>query len=228
VKRKHREKPDSRKPPAAPTPSQPAPASGAPKPANPALQWIVVLAVLGIVGGLVGVFLFLGSGPSGPNPLVEMETSQGTITIELYPREAPITVQNFLQYVDDRHYDGTIFHRVITKFMAQGGGMTPNGVEKPGRAPIRNEASNGLLNERGTIAMARTDNPHSATAQFFINVADNKFLNQAEAPDKYGYAVFGRVTNGMGVVDKIVSLRGPGDRPVEDVIIKSVRRVEKQ
>jgi Phr family secreted Rap phosphatase inhibitor len=180
---------------------------------------LVVVAVL--------VFAFISSGPSGPNPVVVMETSMGTINLELFQDKAPITVANFLKYVDSKHYDGTIFHRVKSSFMIQGGGMGPDMQEKPGRPPIKNESYNGLTNDRGTLAMARTGIPDSATAQFFINVVDNDFLNRANAKDKVGYAVFGRVTEGMDVVDRIRRVRtGPEDVPVEVVLIKSIRRVD--
>jgi len=135
-------------------------------------------------------------------PRVKLVTSAGDIVLELDPVKAPQTVANFLQYVRDKHYDGTIFHRVMDGFMIQGGGMTPDMQQKPTRGPIALEASNGLKNNRGTIAMARTGNPNSATAQFFINVVDNHGLN-APAPDGHGYAVFGKVVSGMEAVDKI-------------------------
>jgi cyclophilin family peptidyl-prolyl cis-trans isomerase len=177
------------------------------------------------------------------NPVVVMETSMGTIKIQLDDGHAPITVKNFLDYVDDKHYDGTIFHRVIESFMIQGGGFKPelknaNNIdaikasEKKTRAPIKNEAPNGLSNTRGTIAMARTNDPDSATAQFFINVEDNSRLDQPR------YCVFGKVIEGMDVVDKIRKVktksliiqgqRAMSDIPVEDVVIKSVRREEKK
>jgi peptidyl-prolyl cis-trans isomerase A (cyclophilin A) len=133
---------------------------------------------------------------------VKLGTSAGDIVLELYPDKAPQTVANFLQYVRDGHYNGTIFHRVIDGFMIQGGGFTPDLQQKPTRAPIPLEANNGLKNDRGTIAMARTSNPNSATAQFFINVADNRGLN-APMPDGHGYTVFGKVVGGLDVVDKI-------------------------
>ena len=137
-------------------------------------------------------------------PRVKLATSAGDIVIELYPDKAPRTVENFLQYVKDRHYDGTVFHRVIDGFMIQGGGMTANLQPKPTRAPIPIESANGLKNERGTLAMARTANPNSATAQFFINVANNAFLNHtAPTPQGWGYTVFGKVVEGLDVVDKI-------------------------
>ncbi len=138
------------------------------------------------------------------NPRVVLHTNQGDITLELYPDKAPKTVENFLQYVRDGFYDGTIFHRVISNFMIQGGGYTQDYKRKRTRAPIPNEANNGLSNLRGTIAMARTADPHSATAQFFINVVDNKFLDyRAPTTRGWGYCVFGRVVDGMDVVDKI-------------------------
>lgn len=135
-------------------------------------------------------------------PRVKFTTTQGEFVVELDPVKAPVTVQNFLQYVKDKHYDGTIFHRVIDGFMVQGGGFTQAMTEKPTRAPIVLESRNGLLNNRGTIAMARTPAPNSATAQFFINVVDNNNLN-APQPDGNGYAVFGKVVQGMDTVDKI-------------------------
>lgn len=161
------------------------------------------------------------------NPRVAMTTSAGTIVLELDSAKAPATVANFLQYVKDGHYDGTIFHRVIDGFMIQGGGYTSDYAEKKTRAPIKNEADNGLKNDRGTIAMARTSDPHSATAQFFINVADNSFLNySAPNPRGWGYAVFGKVVEGMDVVDKIRRMptgRGgpfPKDVPQPPVVIQ--------
>ncbi len=157
---------------------------------------------------MIGLALFMAAGcSSGSNSQVVMETSMGPVKIELFQDKAPITVKNFLDYVDDKFYDGTIFHRVIEDFMVQGGGMTPDMTEKPARRPIRNESSNGLRNERGTLAMARTNDPDSASSQFFINVKDNAFLDKANAPDRYGYAVFGRVVEGMDVVDKIRAVR---------------------
>jgi len=169
------------------------------------------------------------------NPVVVIDTSMGAVKVELYPDKAPLTVKNFLDYVDAKHYDGTIFHRVIGKensgkdFMIQGGGFDAQMKEKDTRAGVKNEAGNGLTNARGTIAMARTPDPDSATAQFFINVGDNKVLDRGQA-DPSGYTVFGRVIEGMAVVDKIKAVktgrRGRyDDVPVEDVTIKSVRRV---
>lgn len=165
----------------------------------------------------------------GSNPMVIVQTSKGDITLELYAKQAPETVRNFLQYVDDKHYDGTIFHRVISGFMVQGGGFTPDMTQKPTRAPIKNEAGNGLKNERGTVAMARTSDPDSATSQFFINVVDNGFLNRAESQDGVGYCVFGRVAKGQEVVDAIRAVRTGrqgymGDVPVEPVVIRAIVR----
>ena len=156
----------------------------------------------GTVLGLLSLALSLPAHAQSTAPKVKFQTSQGDFVVELQPAKAPKTVENFLQYVADKHYEGTIFHRVIDGFMVQGGGFTPAMVQKPTRAPIPLEANNGLKNDVGTIAMARTGNPNSATAQFFINVANNASLN-APQPDGYGYAVFGRVVSGMDIVDKI-------------------------
>lgn len=164
--------------------------------------------------------------------MVLMETSMGLITLELYPDKAPATVANFLQYVDEGFYEGTIFHRVIDNFMIQGGGMSAAMKEKPTHAPVINEADNGLSNLTGTIAMARTMDPNSATAQFFINVGDNLFLDhKGKTPDGWGYCVFGKVVDGMDVVNKIkkVRTRRAGfhdDVPVDPVTINSVLREE--
>jgi cyclophilin family peptidyl-prolyl cis-trans isomerase len=157
---------------------------------------------------------------------VIMETSMGTIVLELNEQKAPKTVENFLDYVRDDFYEGTVFHRVIDGFMIQGGGFTQDFQQKPTRAPILNEADNGLKNTRGTIAMARTADPHSATAQFFINVTDNPFLDHPN-PDGWGYTVFGRVVEGMDVVDAIArvpttSRQGHQNVPVESVVIENV------
>ncbi len=163
--------------------------------------------------------------------MVVLETSLGTIKLELYPDKAPVTVQNFLGYVDEGFYDGTVFHRVIPNFMIQGGGMEPGMRQKKTRATIKNESGNGLANTRGTVAMARTSVPDSATAQFFINVADNGFLDKAKASDGVGYCVFAKVVAGMDVVEKIKAVKttnkaGHGDVPVTDVVIESIRREE--
>jgi cyclophilin family peptidyl-prolyl cis-trans isomerase len=160
------------------------------------------------------------------NPRVALETSKGKIVLELYPDKAPKSVENFLQYVRSGFYDGVIFHRVIPGFMIQGGGFTADMTQKPTKGSIQNEADNGLRNERGTIAMARTGDPHSASAQWFINVANNRSLDHtAKTPQGWGYAVFGKVVEGMDVVDAIVGVRttqkGPyGDVPVEPIFIK--------
>lgn len=187
--------------------------------------------------------LTLGSCGGGPNPVVVIETSMGDIKVELDQGRAPITVKNFLQYVDDKHYDGTVFHRVISNFMIQGGGFNEQLEEKPTREPIKNESNNGLSNKRGTIAMARTSDPDSASAQFYINVQDNDGLDR-NPRNPGGYAVFGKVIAGMDVVDQIrevetgarkLKMRLPSGKVVEDdaedvplknVVIKSVRRVE--
>ena len=160
---------------------------------------------------------------------VVLSTNHGDITIELDAEKAPKTVENFLSYVKSGHYDGTIFHRVIDGFMIQGGGFEPGMKQKESGEPIDNEAANGLANEKYTVAMARTNDPHSATAQFFINVKDNSFLDYA-GPDQWGYCVFGRVTGGTEVVDEIRKVRTGtkgfhGDVPVEDVIIEKAEIV---
>jgi cyclophilin family peptidyl-prolyl cis-trans isomerase len=163
-------------------------------------------------------------------PVVVMETSKGTIKVELNPERAPITVKNFLEYVDGKFYDGTIFHRVMPNFMIQGGGFTPGMSEKDTRAPIKIESDNGLANLRGTIAMARTSNPNSATSQFFINHKTNGALDKNyPRGDGFGYAVFGKVVEGLDVVDSIAAVptataKGHGNVPQADVIIKSIRR----
>jgi cyclophilin family peptidyl-prolyl cis-trans isomerase len=168
---------------------------------------------------------FAAQAADAKNPVVVIKTSMGTIKAELYPEKAPKSVANFLKYVDDKFYDGTIFHRVIASFMVQGGGMTADMKQKKNNPPIENEGGNGLKNERGTLAMARTNVPDSATSQFFINVVDNGFLNRAQSQDGVGYAVFGKVTEGMDVVDKIKATpTGPGDVPKTPVVIESIRR----
>lgn len=174
---------------------------------------------------LVAMFLAcMLSGYSWAQPTVQINTSLGAIVVELDSEKAPKTVANFMEYVKGNHYAGTIFHRVIRNFMIQGGGMTKDMQEKPVRAPIKNEADNGLLNEVGTIAMARTSDPHSASAQFFINVANNNFLNHKSKDERgWGYAVFGKVTQGMDVVNKISkSPTWPGDVPTQPVVIESI------
>ena len=166
------------------------------------------------------------------NPKVILDTTKGQITIELYPDKAPETVKNFLAYVDAGFYNGTIFHRVIPNFMIQGGGFTSDMQQKPTRPPIKIESDNGLKNQRGTIAMARTQDPNSATAQFFINSVDNTFLNfTAKTPQGWGYAVFGKVVQGMEVVDEIAKVKtgakaGHRDVPADTVTITSGKRAK--
>lgn len=177
---------------------------------------------------LFGVLLAYTASIHGA-PSVEFQTSQGNFTVELYPEKAPKTVANFLQYVKDGFYENTIFHRVINRFMIQGGGFERDLTEKNTRAPIANESNNGLLNETGTIAMARTADPDSAAAQFFVNLADNQFLNYTSPdPEQIGYCVFGKVTSGFEVVQKIglsptTSMGRNADVPVRPIIIKSVK-----
>ncbi|MEI7969236.1 MAG: peptidylprolyl isomerase [Betaproteobacteria bacterium] len=172
------------------------------------------------------------SGAALAQTLVEIRTNLGNMTVELYPDKAPGTVENFLQYAKDGFYKGTIFHRVIPGFMIQGGGFTRDYSQKPTRDPVRNEANNGLRNTVGTIAMARTSNPHSATAQFFINVVDNGFLDHTAPNGRgWGYCVFGKVTRGMEVAEAIVSVPTgpggpfPGDAPQKMVIIEDIQIV---
>lgn len=161
--------------------------------------------------------------------MIKLTTSKGEITIEMYPDEAPATVQNFLSYVESGFFEGLIFHRVIEGFMIQGGGFTPDMQQKESGDPIQNEADNGLKNETGTLAMARTGDPHSATAQFFINLENNDFLNHTgKNPQGWGYAVFGKVTEGLDVVNQIGSVTTDragsySDVPVEPVIIENVQ-----
>jgi cyclophilin family peptidyl-prolyl cis-trans isomerase len=184
------------------------------------------------VAGLVALSLTLPlSAQDKKNPAVVIDTTKGKITIELFEDKAPITVKNFLRYVEDKHYDGTIFHCVMPDLMIQAGGYDSDFKEKPTYQAIKNESANGLLNKRGTIAMARTPAPDSATAQFFINVRDNDFLDRVKAEDKFGYAVFGQVKDGLDVVDEIRRVKtGARDRmknvPLENVLIRSVRRAQ--
>jgi peptidyl-prolyl cis-trans isomerase A (cyclophilin A) len=160
--------------------------------------------------------------------MVRFETSHGAFTIEFFPKEAPLSVANFLQYVDDGFFDGTIFHRIVPGFVIQGGGLTADFSQKKTQPPIKNEATNGLRNTRGTLSMARTDDINSATSQFFVNLTDNEFLDHK--PGNYGYAVFGKVTEGMDVVDKIAKVKtgrrkGYTDAPMEDVTVTAARRL---
>lgn len=167
---------------------------------------------------------------SSDNPMVNISTSLGDLTIELYPDQAPETVENFLRYTGDGFYDGTIFHRVIPGFVLQGGGFTADMERKPTRDPIQNEADNGLENLRGTLSMARLPDPHSATSQFFVNLADNPHLDH-QGGGQWGYAVFGKVVEGMDVIDEIAGVEtttrsGHSDVPAEPVVIEEARRAE--
>lgn len=179
------------------------------------------LTLLGVVMAATSV--------TAANPQVVLETSLGNVTIELFEDKAPITVKNFLEYTDGKHYDGTVFHRVIDGFMIQGGGFDGSGTQKKTKPPIKNESANGVKNARGTIAMARTRDVDSATSQFFINHKDNTGLDH---PNNGGYCAFGKVVAGMDVVDKIAKVKckpnemGEMASPVEPVILKSVKRVE--
>jgi peptidyl-prolyl cis-trans isomerase B (cyclophilin B) len=176
--------------------------------------------------------LVAASASAADNPRVELKTSMGTVVLELDAQAAPKTVANFLQYVNDGFYSGTIFHRVIDGFMIQGGGFTADMEQKETREPIENEAANGLKNMKGTIAMARTGEPHSACAQFFINVKDNDFLyHTSPTPQGWGYAVFGQVVEGMDVIDNIKKVRtgskgGHDDVPVEDIVVTKATVLE--
>ena len=166
------------------------------------------------------------AGALGADPQVDLKTNLGTIRLELYPAKAPKSVENFLQYVRDGHFNGTVFHRVIDNFMIQGGGFDKSNKQKATRGPIANEAKNGLKNDLGTLAMARTPEPHSASAQFFINVKNNDFLNYP-GQDGWGYAVFGKVISGLEVVMKISKTpTGPNDVPRQHVIIEAASIVQ--
>src|SRR4026208_269726 len=163
--------------------------------------------------------------------MIEFKTSKGTFTVQLFDKQAPVSAENFLKYVDEGFFDGTIFHRVIAGFMIQGGGLTADLQDKKGHAPLKNEATNGLKNKRGTLAMARTNDINSATSQFFVNLVDNDFLDNKAG--NYGSAVFGRVDSGMDVVDAIAAVKtgresGQEAGPTETVVIESARRIEKQ
>jgi peptidyl-prolyl cis-trans isomerase A (cyclophilin A) len=231
-------------PPPKPKPAPTAPQTAAPQASTPSIAQdpgsnqlrnvILVLVGIAVLVGL-GIWLIPADGgkssSGGPNPIVVMETSMGPVKIELFQDKTPVTTENFLKYVDTKHFDGTIFHRVIRDFMVQGGGFTPGmNREKPGFSPIKLEIVKGVANERGTIAMARTGDPNSATSQFFINVEDNSRKLGPGGVDKFGYAAFGKVIDGMDVVDQIravktVVFKGQEDVPVKDVVIKSIRRV---
>jgi peptidyl-prolyl cis-trans isomerase B (cyclophilin B) len=178
---------------------------------------ILVLASIGVA-----------TANSGDKVMVEMHTSKGLITLKLDAEKAPVTVADFIEYVNSGHFDGTIFHRVIPGFVIQGGGLESGMKEKPTQAPIENEADNGLKNVTGSICMARTNDPHSATSQFFINLKDNQFLDHTEkSPQGWGYAVFGQVTGGMDVVEAIAAVQTGNagfhqDVPVEDIVVEKV------
>lgn len=198
---------------------------------------ISLLVVIAAILSLVLFNTFKGKGEqsmndeTNNNPVVVIETTMGNITVELDAENAPNTAANFLTYVDEGYFNDTIFHRVIPNFMIQGGGLTADMKDKPSKhAPIQNEANNGLKNDRGTLAMARTSDPHSATSQFFINHKDNDFLNfRSESMQGWGYAVFGKVTEGMDVVDEIAAVKTGGkgghqDVPLETITITAVTR----
>jgi cyclophilin family peptidyl-prolyl cis-trans isomerase len=191
----------------------------------------VAATLLGCTGSGTDPDSEVDGGGNDSAPVVIIQTNLGAIEIELYPDKAPATVDNFLEYVDDEFYDGTVFHRIIEDFMIQGGGYDTDENKKPTREPVKNEADNGLNNATGTVAMARTSVPDSATSQFFINVADNEFLDfKSATPTGYGYAVFGKVVSGIDVVEKIetapiVDGQGPFKQsPKETVIIETIRR----
>lgn len=176
--------------------------------------FLSLLGALSLSGALQSVY-------AADAPRVSLKTSMGEIVLELSPEKAPKSVENFIQYVKSGHYKGTIFHRVIDGFMIQGGGYAKDMTQKPTRDPIENEAKNGLRNEKYTVAMARTSDPHSASSQFFINVKDNSFLDYP-GQDGWGYAVFGKVVKGMNVVDNIKAVQtGPGDVPNKPIVIES-------
>lgn len=195
-------------------------------------RFIAILGLLLSLNYLPGSAL-AGDKPSGEKPVtVRVETNMGAIVLELDSEKAPVSVENFIEYAKSGHYDGTVFHRVIPGFMIQGGGFVPGMTQKDTREPIKNEADNGLKNNTGTIAMARTPDPNSATSQFFINVKDNDFLNYRDpTPQGWGYAVFGKVVDGMDIVQSIekVSTGQSGmhqDVPIEDVVIEKVTIIE--
>ena len=191
---------------------------------NAAARSLVIFSFVCSVG--------VAASDQGDNIMVEMTTSKGVITLELDAERAPVTVANFLEYVNSGHYDGTIFHRVIPGFVIQGGGMESGMREKTTQTPIENEADNGLKNLTGTICMARTNDPHSATSQFFINLKDNSFLDHTEkTPSGWGYAVFGRVTSGMEIVEAIAAVQTGNsghhqDVPLEDVVLEKAAASE--
>lgn len=191
------------------------------------VKHIMAMVLAGALSGAAAAQAQTSDNHEGDTPMVVFETNYGDITLEMFPDEAPVTVENFLQYVDEGFFDGTIFHRVIPGFVIQGGGFTEDMNQKETRAPIKNEADNGLKNSRGSLSMARTQQVNSATSQFFINLKDNAFLDHGTRD--FGYAVFARVAEGMDVVDKIAAVstgnRGMHqDVPVEPVIVEKARR----
>jgi peptidyl-prolyl cis-trans isomerase A (cyclophilin A) len=180
------------------------------------------IAVFAVLAAAIS-FFWVEPARAADAPVVILKTSLGEIDIQLDPKNAPISTANFLSYVDKKFYDGTIFHRVVRGFVAQGGGFTPDMTQKDTQPPIKNEASNGLHNDRGTISMARTDDPDSATSQFFLNFVDNAALDPN--PGSAGYAVFGKITKGLDVLDKMEALAGPGDGPpTQQILLISARR----
>ena len=187
--------------------------------------------IKGVFAGAILLAGSMGSVAFGQNPRVLIETSKGDIEVELFEKEAPVTVANFLNYVKKGHYDGTIFHRVISDFVVQGGGLTEDMKEKPTADPIENEAGNGLKNERMTLSMARTSAPHSATSQFYINLKYNRPLDRKYSQDNYGYCVFGKVVKGEDVVDQIAKVKtgrvkGSSDVPIEPITLKRAMSLE--
>lgn len=196
------------------------------------MRFFVRTTLLALLLGLILVPVVSGADTANSKPVVIIETSMGTIKAELYADKAPDTVKNFLEYADSKFYDGTIFHRVISNFMIQGGGFDEQLNQKKTRSPIKNEAANGLKNVTGTLAMARTSVPDSATSQFYINVKNNPSLDYRDSSTQgIGYCVFGKVIEGMDVVNKIKSVptarsKGMGDVPTTPVVIKSIRRAE--
>jgi cyclophilin family peptidyl-prolyl cis-trans isomerase len=203
------------------TPHKPSIDHGPGRATDRSLRWIALLVLV------LGVASPLHAQVSTDSPRVRFTTTLGAFTVQLDSARAPLTVASFLQYVRDGHYDGTIFHRVINNFIVQGGGFLPDGTEKPTRPGVPNESGNGLSNRRGSIAMARTDDPHSATAQFYVNITDNISLDPG--PTRWGYAVFGRVVDGMDVIDRIstVATGSQGkfseDAPIKPIVIESAR-----
>lgn len=184
--------------------------------------WLIPLALMTFTT-ITPISAATPPAPKTPNPIVKFQTTMGNVFIELFPDKAPISVQNFLEYVDEGFYDGTIFHRIIPGFMNQGGGFLPGLIQKNTKPPIKNEADNGLLNKRGTIAMARTNLIDSATCQFFINTADNGFLDhKSNNSNEYGYAVFGKVIDGMDVVEKMSKVTTKSDGPYSDIPMQDI------